>query len=55
MDAQANALVSAEKNRHGKKDQACLLKYNSENLNITEIAVIDYKKQDSGARREKTI
>lgn len=55
FDKQANALVSAEKNRHGKKDQACLLKYNSENLNINEIAVIDYKKSEAGSRREKSI
>lgn len=53
-DKRANALVSAEKNRHGKKDQACLVSYNDENLNINEIAVINYKKQDGG-RREKTI
>jgi RecA/RadA recombinase len=54
LDHQANALVSAEKNRHGKKDQACLLKYNSENLNITEVGVVDYKKLDPGVKREKS-
>lgn len=47
----ANALVAAEKNRHGKKDRACLLAYNQENLNITEVQVIDYKKPDGKAER----
>lgn len=54
-DNRANALISAEKNRHGKKDQACLVHYNDENLNITELAVIDYKKPDKGVSRAKTI
>lgn len=55
FDARANALIAAEKNRHGKKDQACLVNYNNETLNVNEIAVIDYKKPDKGAIRAKTI
>ncbi len=55
FDKQANALISAEKNRHGKKDQACLVRYNDENLNINEITVVQYKKLEPGARREKVI
>lgn len=54
-DKQANALISAEKNRHGKKDQACLVRYNDENLNINEIVVVPYKKAEIGGRREKAI
>lgn len=54
-DNRANALISAEKNRHGKKDQACLVHYNDENLNVTELAVIDYKKPDKGVGRAKAI
>jgi RecA/RadA recombinase len=49
-DVRANALISAEKNRHGKKNRACLVSYNDENLNINEITVIDYKKPDHGGR-----
>jgi len=55
FDNQANALISAEKNRHGKKNQACLVKYNSDNLNIHEIAVVDYKKQEIGVKRAKEV
>jgi KaiC/GvpD/RAD55 family RecA-like ATPase len=51
LDKRANAIIAAEKNRHGKKDQACLVHYNEENLNVTEIAVINYKKPD-GVKRE---
>ncbi len=49
-----NALIAAEKNRHGKKDQACVVHYNDENLNITELGVIHYKKPD-GIKREKSV
>lgn len=42
-----NAIVVAEKNRHGKKSQAVLLNYNDQNLKITEISTIDYKKQET--------
>ena len=43
----ANAIVVAEKNRHGKKSQACLLSYNQETLGIREVGVIDYKKLET--------
>lgn len=59
LDAQTvykngNAMICAEKNRHGKKDQACVVNYNDDNLNINELGIIQYKKPD-GVRREKTI
>lgn len=43
---QANAMIVAEKNRHGKKDQASLVYYNDQNLTIKEIQIIDYKKSE---------
>lgn len=51
----ANAIVSAEKNRHGRKDQACLLTYNQDNLRISEHYVVDYKKPDKLEKRERQI
>jgi KaiC/GvpD/RAD55 family RecA-like ATPase len=51
----ANAIVVAEKNRHGRKDQACLLTYNQDNLRINEHYVIDYMRVDKLVKREKTI
>jgi RecA/RadA recombinase len=52
FDKKANAMISAEKNRHGKKDQALLVGYNDSNLGISEIEVITYQKQD-GKRNAK--
>lgn len=46
-DKNANALISAEKNRHGKKDQALLVHYNDQNLSISEVTVINYQKPDA--------
>lgn len=55
FDSKANALIHAEKNRHGKKDQALLVNYNNENLRIKEIAVVDYQKQDKAGPRARSI